>query len=211
MWICVFVALMLVSMISGKAVAATAKMAIAPSEVTDIASGETFTVNVTISDVTNLYGWQFNITFDPNVLRCEKAAEGPFLSSVNTTMYPAPKIDNDKGYVMSSSLFWIPWYPPQGASGSGLLANVTFTVKSGGSTSLHFDSERTYLRTVKFPPLGGDVQAITDFSAQDGSFKGTGGGAGLAGIPFEIVAAVVVVVVVVVGVAGAFYLKRRRQ
>lgn len=202
---------MLVSMISGKAVAATAKIATDPSEVTDIASGETFTINVTVSDVTNLYGWQFNITFDPNVLRCEKVAEGPFLSSVNTTVYPAPKIDNDKGYVMSSSLLWAPGYPPQGASGSGILANVTFSVKSGGTTSLHFDSTRTYLRTVVFPPAGGDVQAITDFNTQDGVFRGTGGGVGLAGIPIEIVAAVVVVVVVSGSIAGAFYLKRRRQ
>jgi len=124
--------------------------------------GENFTINVTITDVVNLYGWQVNITFNPNILNVESAVEGPFLKQVYNTFY-MKIIDNSAGYVLAMSLF-MPPFPPGGANGSGVLASVTFQVKVVGSTTIHF-SEGTKLRTW----MQGNIQPIS-YMAEDGFF-----------------------------------------
>lgn len=175
-----------------------------PAEVKDLETGASFTVDVTITEAVNIYGWQVNVTFDPGVLSVASVAEGPFLKSVNATAWPSPKMDNAKGTVLVSSSL-MPPYPSQGVSGSGTLANITFTVKSGGSSDLHFDAVGTKLRTVS----AGVVIPIQDFVANDGRFVGTGG-TGFPQIPLEVLAGVIVVIVVAV-IAVAYYLRRRRQ
>jgi len=181
-------------------------IAIAPSEVKDLETGGSFTIDVTITEAPNIYGWQFNVTFDPGVLSVASVAEGPFLKSVNATAWPTPGIDNAKGYVLASSTLMPPYTQyPQGVSGNGILANITFTVKSGGSTALHFDAVGTKLRSF----VGGVVIPIENYAARDGGFSGTGG-TGFPQIPLEIIAGAVIAVVVVI-VAVAFYFRRRRQ
>jgi hypothetical protein len=179
-------------------------VAIDPPSITNPEAGASFTVDVTITEADNIYGWQFNITFDPGVLSAERAAEGPFLKSVNASIWPTPRIDNAKGYVLASSSF-MPPYPAQGASGDGVLGNITFTVKSGGSSALHFDAATTKLRTV----IGGAVVPIENYETHDSSLVGTGG-TGFLQIPLVMIAGAVVAVIVVI-VAIVFYLKRRRQ
>ncbi len=177
-------------------------ISIAPSEVGDLPTGQTFTVDVVIADVSSLYGWQINVTFNPGILNADAVGEGPFLKSVNETAWPKPVIDNTKGYIFASGLL-MPPYPPAGATGGGTLANITFTVKSSGSSALHFDETKTYLRSV----IAGIPIPIEGFVTQDGTY-GSGQGGAL-GIPLELIAGVVVVVVIVV-VAGFLFLRRRR-
>jgi hypothetical protein len=200
----VAVLLALAIVTSGVASPETA-VAVAPSEVKDLETGASFTVDVTMTEVDSLYGWQFNVTFDPGVLSVEGVVEGPFLEDVYATAWVTPIMDNTKGFVVACSTL-MPPYPPQGVSGDGVLANITFTVKSGGSSALHFDADNTFLRTV----ISGTVVPIENYAAHDGSFTGTGGGASFPQIPLEVIAGAVIAVVVVI-VAVAFYLKRRRQ
>jgi len=174
-----------------------------PAEVKELESGASFTVDVTVTEAINVYGWQANITFDPGVLSVESVAEGPFLKSVNDTAWPAPKIDNAKGLVLASASL-MPPYPLKGVNGTGVLVNVTFTVKSGGSTALHFDAKGTKLRTV----IGGVVTPIENYAVHDGNFVGTGG-TGFQ-IPIEILAGVIAAVVVIV-VVVVFLVRRRRH
>lgn len=157
-----------------------------------------------IADVSNLYGWQINVTFNPNILNASKVTEGSFLKNVNKTAWPKPVMNNDRGYVFASALFNVP-FPAVGATGSGILANITFTVKSGGGSTLHFDETLTYLRTVQ----GGTVVPIEGVVKQDGTYGGGGSTGGVGGVPFELIAGVAVVAVVVVA-AGVFFLRRRR-
>jgi hypothetical protein len=82
---------------------------------------------------------------------------------------------------------------------------MTFSVKGSGSTSLHFDATRTYLRTV----VSGSVAPILDVTAVDGSFSNSSGGF-QSGLPVEVIAGVVVVVVVV-GVIGLYLWRRRKK
>jgi len=202
----VAVALMFVAAVIGKAWAnPETTISISPSKVDSVATGQTFTVDVAIADVTNLYGWQINVTFNPSVLNANRISEGPFLKGVNETAWPKPVIDNAKGYIFASALL-MPPYPPAGATGSGTLANITFSVKSGGSSALHLDPEKTYLRSVESG--SGVIVPIEGIVRQDGNYGG--GGGGITGVSWELIAGVVVVVVVVV-VVGVFLLRRRRS
>lgn len=180
-------------------------LAISPPEVKNLETGASFTVNVTITEADNLYGWQFNITFNPGVLTAESVAEGPFLENVYATAWAPPSIDNAKGFVVACSTL-MPPYPSQGVSGNGVLGNITFTIKSGGSSALHFDPDNTALRTV----ISGVVVPIENYAAHDGGFTGTGGEASFPQIPLEVIAGAVIAVVVVI-VAVAFYFRKRRQ
>jgi len=181
-----------------------AVIAIEPVEVLDVPSGETFTVDITITDVSDLYGWQVNITFSPGILNVASTEEGPFLKQINETVV-MKRVSNDGGFLLLSSTFTVP-YPTQGATGSGLLASVTFTVTGQGASDLNF-VKGTKMNTV--PPPYHTVVPITDFTSVKGSFRNAAGGFQF-GIPLEWIVAIVIIVVVAVG-ASAFFIMRRRK
>jgi len=181
-----------------------AVIAIEPAEVLDVPVGETFKLNLTVTDVSNLYGWQVNITFNPSILNVASTEEGPFLKQVNETVV-YKKTSNDGGFLLLTSTFTTP-YPLQGATGSGLLATVTFTVTGQGASSLNF-VKGTKMNTV--PPPYQTVLPITDFTSVGGSFRNAAEGSQF-GIPLEWIVAIVIVVVVAVG-ASVFFITRRRK
>jgi Cohesin domain len=182
--------------------AATARLTLEPSQVEDVATGATFSINVNIADVSDLYGWQINMTFNPQVLNVESVTEGSFLNQLNETIF-IKKIENSGGFLGASAIFNVP-YPEHGASGSGLLCTITFVVMSGGSSVIKFNTVGTKLNTI----IGGNRVSITDFTTTDGAFGNPDSG-GLGGFPLEYV--LIIVVVVVVAVATAFFLLRRRN
>ena len=62
------------------AIAQTADLSIDPTTQTT-STGTVVTVDVDITNVSDLYGYQFDLTFDPNVLQAVSSTEGTFLSS----------------------------------------------------------------------------------------------------------------------------------
>jgi PKD repeat protein len=103
--------------------------------------GQSFNIDVTIANVTNLYSWQFNMTFNPSILNVTNVQHGPFLGTAGpATLKLPPVIDNINGWVFVSEMFFLP-LPPEGANGSGVLATVTFDVKGVGVTLLNFVDE----------------------------------------------------------------------
>jgi len=190
--------------------ASTTTMALDPPEVEDIEPGETFNVNVTVTDVSNLFAWQFMIRFDPNVLQIEDIIEGPFLASTGEeTDFRPPSIDNTAGYMISGCLF-MPPLPEEGATGDGVLATIVFSVTGRGTIALEFEEDETftYLREIIWinytatPPVGSKVAIAANLV--DGSFAN--GGAEILSLQF------IVAIVVVVALCGvvAFYIIRRR-
>ncbi len=194
---------LLVAAATGGAWAEPATVSFNPTKVDEVPAGQQFTVDLVIADVINLYGWQVNVTFNPTVLNCVRIAEGPFLKSINKTMMPKT-IDNSRGYVLAAATF-VPPNPPAGATGSGILANITFSVKSGGGSTLHLDETLTYFRTLQ----AGNVIPIEGVVRQDGTYSSGGGGGGIGGVPLELIVGAVVVIVVV-GVGGFLLMRRRR-
>ena len=101
-------------------------------------TGESFTVDINITDVSNMYSWEFHMNYSSIILNAISVTEGSFLSDVDSTSWSMmpPIINNDAGTVKASNLLW--YYPPSGASGNGTLCTITFQIKDVGNTTLHF-------------------------------------------------------------------------
>jgi hypothetical protein len=106
---------------------------------------KTLSVDVDVSDVTNLTAWQFTVHFDNTILNCTDVVEGPFLKSAGTTFY-GKTIDNSAGTVLAYSTLLGSTY----VSGSGVLATITFKALAVGDSSLHLSD--TKLGDQNIPP-----------------------------------------------------------
>ncbi|MEM1551149.1 MAG: cohesin domain-containing protein [Candidatus Bathyarchaeia archaeon] len=91
-----------------------------------------FTIKVNINEGVNVNLFEFKLGFNPIILEALEVKEGAFLSTVGPTSILKAEINNAGGYV----LFSVTLTSPSGASGEGVLANVTFHVKGVGQTPL---------------------------------------------------------------------------
>jgi hypothetical protein len=99
----------------------------------------TFTVRVSITGVVSsapLYGWQFNLTFNPAVLQAEIVSEGPFLKQAGVTQFAGYTISNTAGWVFAGCAV-DDWFGG-GVYGSGTLATITFQTISKGNSMFNF-------------------------------------------------------------------------
>ena len=102
--------------------------------------GETFKINITVSHVTDLYGWQAGISFNSSVLEALSFVEGPFLKTWaetknKTTLWQEGNIDNVAGIINYHSCTLTGSIP--GATGDGTLGIITFKVKNYGISTLN--------------------------------------------------------------------------
>jgi len=116
-----------------------------------------FTVNVRIRDVVDLYAWQFNMTFDPNLVQCVSVTEGEFLRNVGSTTGLILGVNNTNGWIKAAcSLVGA----VSGASGGCVLAYVTFHCTSVGGSILGLHDTKLLNSSrvsVPAPPNLGDV------------------------------------------------------
>jgi len=94
--------------------------------------GTDFQVNITVSDVTNLWSWKVSLDWNPNVLNFTNVKEGPFLQTEGETLFlNAPS--QGGGYLpeLSDTLL-----ENVSASGDGTLATVTFKVLASGQSDI---------------------------------------------------------------------------
>jgi len=62
--------------------------------------GSTFSVSIMVDSVTDLYGAQFSVSFNPSVLTAQSVNEGSFLKQGGaSTFFNAPTIDNSVGTI----------------------------------------------------------------------------------------------------------------
>lgn len=87
-------------------------------------------LNVSASDVTDLYGYQFSLNFQPDLLQAVSVMEGGFLASGGTTFFDPGLISNAGGTV--SFIFDTLIGPVPGVSGSGLLATINLRAVGAG-------------------------------------------------------------------------------
>ncbi len=96
----------------------------------------TFSVNISISEVTDLCSWQAYIYYRNEILKATGYAEGPFLKSHGPTLFDG---GYDNNYNETHGEIWmycLRTWSGAGVNGSGTLATVTFEAKMGGTTPL---------------------------------------------------------------------------
>jgi Cohesin domain/PEP-CTERM motif len=101
---------------------------------TTVSQGSSLAVDVNIVSVTDLYGFQFDLGFNPSVLMATMVSEGAFLPSGGSTFFIPGTIDNTNGIVAATADTLTGAL--SGVSGSGTLAVFDFTAIANGATGL---------------------------------------------------------------------------
>jgi hypothetical protein len=96
--------------------------------------GNSLTLDVDISNVTNLYAFQFDLSFAPGTLSAVSIVEGSFLPTVGATFFVPGTIDNVGGTVASTADTLLG--PGPGVNGGGTLAILTLTGLVPGTSSI---------------------------------------------------------------------------
>jgi hypothetical protein len=102
-------------------------------------TGTVVTVDVDIANVANLYGYQFDLTFNPSVLQAVSTTEGSFLSSGGSTFFIPGTNDNVGGTVAATADSLETAI--SGVSGSGALAVFTFNAIGSGTSAIGIQNE----------------------------------------------------------------------
>jgi len=111
--------------------ASSTTVSVSPSTVT-ASVGQNFTINVTISDVYDLYGWQFRLNWTAGLIDIVNVTEGSFLKLGGGTYFYWDVNATAGRMVADCTLLGnVP-----GVSGSGTLATITFNVKGVGESPL---------------------------------------------------------------------------
>jgi hypothetical protein len=104
-----------------------------------VSMGSTVTVDVDISNVTSLYAYQFDLTFNPSVLSAVSSSEGPFLASGGSTFFIPGANDNVGGTVAATADTLLSAI--SGVNGSGELAVFTFNAIGSGTSTIGIQNE----------------------------------------------------------------------
>jgi len=117
------------------------RLSVNPSSITGLEIGDTFQINITVSDVTDLYGWQFSLYYPSIILNATSIVEGPFLKThpdTDNTLYYIPiftdTYNSTHGLIVAASTLS---QVHGGVSGTGTLATITFKVKAEGDSPLN--------------------------------------------------------------------------
>ncbi|MBB4843451.1 hypothetical protein HNP55_001970 [Paucibacter oligotrophus] len=98
--------------------------------------GSNVAVDVLIAGISDLYGYQFSLSFDPALLHFSSASEGAFLSGGGSTFWNPGSVDNSLGQISFTFNSLIGSIP--GVSGDGVLARFNFQVTGVGNSALNF-------------------------------------------------------------------------
>ena len=135
--------LLAVSLLAGaagfaEAAGAQAVLSIDPTTRTT-STGSVVTVDVNVSNVSDLYGYQFDLTFNPSILQAVSSSEGPFLATGGSTFFINGLNDNLGGTVSATADTLLS--AVNGVSGSGALAVFTFNAIGNGTSAIGIQNE----------------------------------------------------------------------
>ena len=128
-----------------------------------VVSGGKLDLAVNISDITDLYGYQFTLSFDAALLKAGGFKEGAFLGTAGTTFSDGGTIDNAAGTV--SFVFNTLVGTGPGATGSGELARFSFDTFGNGNAALTFSDVLfldANLNEIAVVADGGSVQVVPE-------------------------------------------------
>jgi hypothetical protein len=146
----------------------------------NVGVGDTFVVTIDVANVTNMFGWQVYLCYDPAVLECLGASLTPdyvFSSSwtvssalvkwESTEFQPGPvqRVRNDLGWVLAGDCLMGVSQPT--FNGSGVLCQIKFKTVSSGSCALallhDFDHDfQTYILTPELTAVTASSASYTN-------------------------------------------------
>jgi hypothetical protein len=151
----------------------TATVGVQLAATSGLNQGDTFSTNITVSDVTDLYGWQVSLYYPSSVLNGTRVDEGPFLKAGGASTYFLISNFTDNynathGYMLFACTRL---GNVVGENGSGTLATVTFKAAGVGPSVLHIDTTgpiNTQLANsngnmISFTTVDGEVTVIPEF------------------------------------------------
>jgi len=94
--------------------------------------GMNFTVDVNISNVVDLYGWEIKLGWNNTLLDALKSIEGDFLKNGGETFFYS-KINNTEGYVLIDCTLL---GKVSGVNSSGMLTTIEFHIEKDGECTL---------------------------------------------------------------------------
>ena len=128
------------------------------TDATPVRSGDSFTLRLSAEKVTDLAGWQTDITFDPNALEAVEVSEGDFLKTEGVgTFFLRGTIDNTAGKITQISAARL----SGGVNGTGTLLLVTFTAKAVGETRVTLSNLHAGASSTEAIPLDAPEIIIT--------------------------------------------------
>jgi len=120
------------------------KLYVDPSSVVNssLVPGSTFEVNTSILDADAVYGWMFNLTWDPTVLNVTDVYEGDFLNQAGTQTTAF-----DVKYLTAGTICvncTLVDHDAITANGNGTLAIIVFSVENYGKTNLDLNNTKLF-------------------------------------------------------------------
>src|SRR4051794_16745987 len=97
-----------------------------------VAAGSSFFLDINISDVTDLYGFQFDVSYDPTKVAAIDIVQGAFFP--DDPIFVPGFIDNIVGTITFTAGALVG--PVEGISGSGTLARLSLLAMASGFTPL---------------------------------------------------------------------------
>jgi hypothetical protein len=93
-------------------------------------------LNLLISDIADLFAFQFSLSYNPAVLQLTSVTEGAFLATGGPTVFGGGTVNNTTGtvsFLFDSLIGAVP-----GVTGTGVLAKMQFTTVAPGVSALSF-------------------------------------------------------------------------
>jgi hypothetical protein len=106
-------------------------VSVSPSTVTT-PFGQNFTIDVIVSGVADLFGWEFQLGWNSTLVDATSSSEGPFLKAGGSTFFTYTVNATAGSMIVDCTLTGI----IPGVSGSGTLGTITFYAKSIGQCPL---------------------------------------------------------------------------
>jgi hypothetical protein len=164
-----------VFMATGSIANAQAVLSVEPTAQT-ISAGSVFNIDVNISNVTNLYGLQFDLTFNPSLLSAVSSSEGAFLTTGGHSTFFVPGTnDNVNGIIATTADTLLSAGP--GVSGSGELAAFTFDALKLGTSALGISNVLlvdTNINSIRSTTTGGSATVGSSTKAPEIDSASTG-------------------------------------
>lgn len=161
--------------LAGSARADTTTIAVYPAQL-EVDVGESYVINITVTDVDDLFLCMFRLKWNNSVLQLNSIVEGPFIKQGGSTAFMTDPLSiddiNADGKINEATCTLLG--PMPGVSGNGTIATLNFTALAVGTTAIEFweDPPAFEEKTVLVDSLGelithdrvdGNIDVIPEF------------------------------------------------